>query len=448
VVVGLRNRVALAFGTLALGLSVLLAVLAWTLVTQSVLRQTSHTALVEAALDRAEVQAALDAGSTDVPGVLEGLPGSDAVAEMAQVGSQWYGTKPTLGPTSLPTALVSLVADGHEATQRVRVDGRLYLAVGLPLRARGDAYVELYSLAEVERGARSLSLGLTGAAVVTALLGIALGRAVSKLSLRPLAVLNRAAARVAAGRLDTRLEAGGDPDLVDLASSFNDTVADLEHRVVADARFAVDVSHELRTPLTTMLNSMQVIKNREQQLPASVREPVDLLSAELERFRQLVVDLLEISRHDAGDQVVAEDVCVADLVRRAADSAAGRALTIVEPDAAQVTLRVDKRRLERVVANLVGNAQTHGHGCTEVRVTSGQDVLRILVEDAGPGVEEARRDLVFERFSRGRVGPPTGVGLGLAIVQRHVAVHDGRVFVEGRPEGGARFVVELPRARQ
>jgi len=208
------------------------------------------------------------------------------------------------------------------------------------------------------------------------------------------------------------------------------------------------VSHELRTPLTTMLNSMQVIKNREQQLPASVREPVDLLSTELERFRQLVVDLLEISRHDAGDQVVGEDLCVADLVRRAADTAAGRPVTTVEAGAEQVTLRVDKRRLERVVANLVGNAETHGRGCTGVRVTSGPDVLRIVVEDAGPGVEEGRRDLVFERFSRGRVGPPTGVGLGLAIVQRHVAVHDGRVFVEERPEGGARFVVELPRARQ
>jgi signal transduction histidine kinase len=197
-----------------------------------------------------------------------------------------------------------------------------------------------------------------------------------------------------------------------------------------------------------MLNSMQVIKHREDQLPGSVREPVDLLATELERFRQLVVDLLDISRHDAGDQVVAEEVCVADLVRRAADSAAGRAVTTVEPDAATTTLKVDKRRIERVVANLVGNAETHGRGCTAVRVTTGPDAVRILVEDAGPGVDADRRDLVFERFSRGRVGSPTGVGLGLAIVQRHVALHDGRVHVEERPEGGARFVVELPRTHQ
>jgi signal transduction histidine kinase len=252
------------------------------------------------------------------------------------------------------------------------------------------------------------------------------------------------AAAVASGQLNARLDGAGDPDLDELASSFNRTVEDLQRHVVADARFAVDVSHELRTPMTTMLNSMQVIQNRRDQLPESVREPVDLLSDELERFRALVVDLLEISRHDAGDQVVRETVRVADLVRRAADAAAGRAVTTVDPAARAVSMEVDKRRLERVVANLVGNAETHGGGCTGVYVQNGPAGLQILVEDLGPGIPEDRRGRVFERFARGGANGRAGVGLGLAIVQKHVALHSGQVYVEGRPGGGARFVVELP----
>lgn len=441
---GVRGRVTLGFGLLALGLSTLLSGLAWTLVTRTMVSQTEQTALVETSLDRGEVETALSTGTADLPAVLEGVPGTDSAAVLAQVDGRWYATSPSLGPASLPTALVSLVTGGQEATQRVRVDGTLHLVVGLPLSGGRGGYFEVYSLEEMQRTARALSLGLVAAAVVTVLIGLGVGRFASRLALRPLTELNRVAADVASGRLSARLDADGDPDLEELAGSFNRTVEDLQRHVVADARFAVDVSHELRTPMTTMLNSMQVIQHRRAQLPESVREPVDLLADELERFRALVVDLLEISRHDAGDQVVRETVRVGDLVRRAADAAAGRAVTEVDPSVAGLTMDVDKRRLERVVANLVGNAETHGGGCTAVRVEPGAHGLRVVVEDDGPGIPADRRSRVFERFARGGSNERTGVGLGLAIVQRHVALHEGQVVVEERPGGGARFVVELP----
>jgi len=142
--------------------------------------------------------------------------------------------------------------------------------------------------------------------------------------------------------------------------------------------------------------------------------------------------------------MVRETVRVADLVRRAADAAAGREVTTVDPAVIGLTMDVDKRRLERVVANLVGNAETHGGGCTGVRVERGPHGLRVVVDDAGPGIAPDRRSRVFERFARGGSNERTGVGLGLAIVQRHVALHEGHVFVEEIPGGGARFVVELP----
>lgn len=440
----MRGRVTLAFGLLALGLSVLLSVMAWTLVTRTMISQTEQTALLETSLDRAGVEAALATGSPDLSAVLEGVPGTESTGVLAQVDGRWYATSPTIGPTSLPADLVYLVSRGQEATQRIVLDGQLQLVVGLPISGGRGAYFEVFSLAEAQRTARTLWIGLVAAAVATALLGLALGRFATRVALRPLAELNRVAAEVAAGQLSARLDAQGDPDLEELARSFNQTVEDLEQHVIADARFAVDVSHELRTPMTTMLNSMQVIQNRRDQLPSSVGEPVDLLAEELERFRALVVDLLEISRHDAGDQVVRETVQVGDLVRRAADTAAGRQVTVVGPAAAALTMEVDKRRLERVVANLVGNAETHGGGCTGVFVEAGHGWLRIVVDDAGPGIPEARRARVFERFARGGSDGRTGVGLGLAIAQRHVALHDGRVTIGESPQGGARLVVELP----
>ena len=444
---GVRGRVTVAFGLLALGLSALLSVLAWTLVTRTMVSQTEQTALVETGLDRGEVETALSTGGADLPAVLDGVPGTDSTAVLAQVDGRWYATSPSLGPASLPTSLVSMVSGGQAASQRVRVDGTLHLAVGLPLEDGRGGYFEIYSLSEMQRTARVLSLGLVAAAVVTVLLGLAVGRFASRLALRPLSELNRVAADVAAGRLSARLDADGDPDLEELAGSFNSTVEDLQRHVIADARFAGDVSHELRTPMTTMLNSMQVIQNRRDQLPEAVREPVDLLADELERFRALVVDLLEISRHDAGDQVVRETVRVGDLVRRAADAAAGRPVTTVDPAVARLTMEVDKRRLERVLANLVSNAETHGGGCTGVHVEPGPLGFRVVVEDDGPGIPQELRETIFERFVRGDGDRGGSFGLGLSIVRAVASSHGGTVRVEERDGGGTRFVVELPAAQ-
>jgi two-component system sensor histidine kinase MtrB len=230
--------------------------------------------------------------------------------------------------------------------------------------------------------------------------------------------------------------------------SFNRTAVNLEQCVAADTRFAADISHELRTPLTTMLNSMELIQNHRAELPAAVREPVELLGEDLERFRRLVVDLLEISRDDGGDEGSWDTVRIADLIRVAADTFAGRPVTEVTTDAAALTLKADKRRLERVVANLVQNADGHGRGCVRVSVGAGGLGVIIQVDDAGPGVPVDDRDRIFERFRRsgsgGRSAQDRGIGLGLSIVARHVAWHNGTIRVEDRPGGGARFVLELP----
>ncbi|QNE21247.1 HAMP domain-containing histidine kinase [Kribbella qitaiheensis] len=361
---------------------------------------------------------------------------------MVYFDGHWYSAAGR--PEDLPADMVTAVRFGDvEQHRRIEVGGQQVLAVGVPMARQGEAFFEWHPLSNLDNTLRKLKVALIIAAVITGLLGLAVGRLASTVALRPLAKLTQVAAAVARGRLDARLQAEDDPDLGGLARSFNQTAATLEQRVIADARFAGDISHELRTPLMTMLNSMQLIQNHRTELPATVREPVDLLGDDLERFRRLVIDLLEISRDDGGDQGSREIVRIADLVRAAADAAGGRELTTVSHDAEGMTFQADKRRLERVIANLVENAEYHAGGCKGVLVQAGGLGVIVYVDDAGPGVPVADRERIFERFGRSEDNR-RGIGLGLAIVARHVEWHHGTIRVKDRPEGGARFIVELP----
>jgi two-component system sensor histidine kinase MtrB len=448
----------MAYGLLALGLSAVLAVATWTVVSQYLIDQRISSAIVETADNARVLENGLAEPRPAVAQLVGGLPSTDSAASMLSFSGQWFSASTVGGPDQLPPDLVATVRAGSQAHRRIEVAGQQVLAVGVPLTKPGDAFVELHPLASLDGTLRTLSITLVLGALVTSVLGLAVGRLASTLALRPLAELTDVGAAVARGQLSARLDAENDPDLGGLARSFNQTAATLEQRVAADARFAGDISHELRTPLTTMLNSMQVIQNRRSEIPPAVREPLELLADDLERFRRLVLDLLEISRHDGGDDGSRETVRISDLVRAAADATAGRQVTVVEPDAAELTLQADKRRLERVIANLVENAGHHGGGCKGVTVCSGGLGVIVYVDDAGPGVPPDNRDRIFERFGRGANdlesglgaggraadGHRQGIGLGLAIVASHVQWHGGTIRVEDRPGGGARFIVELP----
>ena len=446
---GLRERVLLAFGLVSSLIAAALALAAWLLVSAFLVGQRTRSAVRTAIVHATTVDGGLAQPEPDVPTVLDSLALPHTTRTLVRYDGQWYGGLPGSGGPQLPDELVALVASGTTATQRIGRGGDPVLAVGVPLPRSGGSFFELVRLDEVNRTLELFSVSLVVAVLVLGLVNTAVGWFASRVALRPLTSLTEVAAAVAAGRLDARMEDEDDPDLRALARSFNRTVDALERRVVADARFAGDVSHELRTPLTTMVNSMAVVQNRRDELPPAVLEPLDLLADDLDRFRGLVVNLIEISRDDGGGVTYIEQVEVGDLVRRAADAAACRPVTTVAPELVGVTMAADKRRLERVVTNLVENAERHGVGCSAVRVGRVGDHVQIAVDDQGPGVPPERRERIFERFARGG-GPRDdvgGVGLGLAIVARHVRAHGGTVEVQDRVGGGARFLVSLPLRR-
>jgi signal transduction histidine kinase len=340
------------------------------------------------------------------------------------------------------------------------VDGDPYVVVGIPLADVSASYFELFSLTDIEDTLRSVALSLFFAGLITTMFGLLLGWLVAARAVRPLGEAAQAAQLIAGGRLDTRLDVTDDPDLRLLAESFNDMASALQARVEKDARFASDVSHELRSPLMTLAASAEVLQSRRAEMPERAQVALDLMVSDISRFQGLVEDLLEISRFDAGAvRLHREDLGVAEFVRQAVAVSSRPDTPIqVSPQGERLVIEGDRRRLARVVANLIDNARLHGGGDAEVFVdevepdTDGEAVslVHIAVEDRGPGVPPDERGLIFERFSRGAVAgrrsSTDGAGLGLALVDEHIRLHGGRVWVEDRLDGepGARFVIELP----
>ena len=181
--------------------------------------------------------------------------------------------------------------------------GEPLVAVGVPLPRERAAYFEVYRLDDIDESLRSLGLTLLVATSLTTVVAGALGYWASRYTLRPINRIGDAAEAVALGQLDTRLdyaEYAHDADLAPLVANFNGMVSALEERIDRDARFASDVSHELRSPLTTLNAGIKVLANARDEMPERAQVALDLLSLDVERFTQLVEDLLEISRFDAG----------------------------------------------------------------------------------------------------------------------------------------------------
>ncbi len=447
---GLRSRVTLTFGLGALALSATMAGLTYFTARQYILNERDTAILRQAYVNASLARSSLRAVSPDVPQLLASLDTVAGSSSVLELKGKWYATSFSVGENAIPSGLRSLVLAGSPATQHFELGGTPEIVVGLPIPSVDASYFEVFSLDELSRTLQILALALAGAALVTTAAGAVIGRWASGRVLRPLAEVSRAAETVAGGSLDTRLLAAGDPELSALAASFNRMTDALQERIDHEVRFTSDVSHELRSPLTTLATSLGVLESHRDELPPRSAHALDLLSAELRRFQRMVDDLLEISRVDTGSAELSLDqVEAGELARQAAAAAgAGNVPVDVDPAVAGMRLWVDKRRIERVVTNLVANAVQYAGGVTRLAVEPGTGGVRLVVVDRGPGVALGERDRIFERFYRGQAagqrGTTSGTGLGLSLVAEHVRLHGGRVWVETGPGGENRFVVELP----
>lgn len=442
--VSLRWRVALAFGLVTTAVAGLLSIATWQLASSYMLEQRERGATSQAVVDARLVADSLGRGSEDLPTLLVGLTGEPGTSVLLRTRDGWTTAGRQVDVDDVPVAVLA----GAPDRQRLVIDGAPMLAVALPVTPAGDLFVRLVPLTELDQTLRFVSAVLVAGTVLAGLLGVLLGWWTARRALLPLTELTDAAGRMAEGDLTARLPDRHEADLAPIATRFNATADALEERVQRDARFAGDVSHELRTPLTTMINAGEVLRRRRDDMPDTARRAVDLLTADVRRFHHMVEDLLEISRGmQAPDAHDVESVDLAVVVENVPESLVEGCVLDIERPTPLVS--ADRRRLDQVVANLCDNARHHAGGVVRLGVRRRDGWAVIEVDDAGPGVPAEQRDRVFERFTRGsragRDGSYTGgTGLGLALVAQHVRGHSGRVWVEDRKGGGARFVVALP----
>ncbi|MDI5970146.1 HAMP domain-containing sensor histidine kinase [Streptomyces sp. SL13] len=381
----------------------------------------------------------------------------------------------TLVPKTLRDAVgrARPLTDGNKDTyhlywQRTTVGGRPYLVGGARLAGGGPTGYMFKSLAAERSDLSSLAWSL-GIATLLALIGAALlAQAAASTVLRPVRRLGDAARRLGEGHLDTRLRVTGTDELAELSGTFNSAAEALQRRVeelsareAASRRFVADMSHELRTPLTAITAVTEVLEDEADSLDPMMAPAVRLVVTETRRLGDLVENLMEVTRFDAGTaRLRADEVDVSDMVTACMDARAW--LDSVDLDAPRgILVRLDPRRLDVVMANLIGNALKHGGApvrvtvrtapvSDRVREAAGADgtgrELVIRVADNGPGIPEDVLPHVFDRFykadaSRAR---SEGSGLGLSIATENARIHHGFITAANRPGGGAEFTLRLP----
>ncbi|MGW6565123.1 ATP-binding protein [Streptomyces sp. NPDC054975] len=353
----------------------------------------------------------------------------------------------------------------HAGFQRVVRNGTAYLTIAVPalfkpgpgadarptglvLYAVVDMSNEQANIDAMVAAARGGALPALAVALVPALIA-------ARSVLRPVRDLRRAAHSMGRGELDTRLHAKGSDELADLARTFNESAAELERSVAelqrAEARarrFASDVSHELRTPLAGMLAVTEVLDEDAAMLDSDTARAVRLISAETGKLAVLVEDLMEISRFDArAAELHTDEVDVAETIRRTLSSRHWTDPEQLVPDLPPgIRARLDPRRFDVVVANLVGNALRHGRPPVTVRLFTDGPWLVTEVADRGPGIAPEVLPHVFDRFFKADPARTrsSGSGLGLAITQENVRLHGGTVLAANHPDGGAVFTVRIP----
>jgi len=456
--VGLRTRIFFMFGFGALFLAGFLAAAAYSFTRSSVVNQRERSAVDQAYQHAQVAQSELGTANPSVSAAISRLQAQGVSQFAINSAGNWSAPSAQFGPANIPATLQTRVIDERiDATMITQVKNQPVLIIGIALGGN-NAYFDFVEMQDTASTLNSVLLSLVFASFITTLAGALLGTLVASRAVRPLADAAQAAQAIAGGRLDTRLEPTEDPDLRLLALAFNDMASALQARVERDARFASDVSHELRSPLMTLAASVEVMQARRDDMPERAQAALDLLVADVIRFQGLVEDLLEISRFDAGAiRLNLEDLLVAEFVRQAVAVSSVQTTPVrVTERAERVIISGDRRRLARVVANLIDNARLHGGGDATIEVTEpegeGEPLghIWIIVEDHGAGVPQEERSLIFERFARGAVAgrrsSSDGAGLGLALVDEHTRLHGGRVWVEDRSDGepGARFVLELP----
>lgn len=458
---GLKQRMVLFFGLAAMAAALALSVVTYASTRTYLLGQRSEVAQRQAFNNAQLMRNIIETDSANIADLVTQIrteQGGYAVVQLDErpgSTSLFYAQEPLrFTQSNLPPELVELTLRDITSRQRFQFENRPYEAIGVAVPSIGLHYFEAFPVSDVENTLRTIQITLLIGVIFITLAAGVLGLSMSKTVLQPLTRVAFAANQIATGGLDTRLMQEDDSDLDRLVVSFNEMADAVQQRIEREQRFASDVSHELRSPVTALSAAADVLASRKSEFSERNQQAIDIMQKQIERFDRTVLDLLELSRLDA--QVAdheTEDVQLNDLISRIMHRYGFGEIPFVSSvqssdgeTRADDETRLDRRRIERILVNLLENARDHASGATRVTLSSDGNTFTLAVHDAGPGVLLGERTEIFDRFARGTASRNSkGSGLGLAIVKEHARALHGSAHVEKSSEGGSSFVITFAR---
>ncbi|MFG2000617.1 sensor histidine kinase [Spirillospora sp. NPDC048911] len=467
---GLRPRLVVAFLLVALLSALLTAALTFRQARSAILDRTQNSAVHDLRLQVDSLVPNLPPDPTDAD-----LRVFARQLDRASGSRGWRTTVsrnggPPIGTVGeISSTLRAAIKDGDKTFyEREEHAGEARLVIGMPVSRTGrgegagkPSGLVVYAVLSLHGERADISALITAAwagAVPALALAVVPALFAARRVLRPVRQLRTAAEKITSGALDTRLDVVGDDELAALTGTFNTMAAALERddtelrRMEANARrFAADVSHELRTPLAAMAAVTDALEEdaRSGTLPPDTADAVLLISDETRKLAGMVEDLMEISRFDAGAAVLhLDEVNLRTVVHKTLQLRGWREPheVITELPQDDPRIRVDARRVDVVLANLIGNALRHGAPPVTVRAATTEGAVVIGVADRGRGIPDEVLPHVFDRFYKAEAARTRskGSGLGLAIAMENVRLHHGTLTAANLPDGGAVFTVTLP----
>jgi two-component system sensor histidine kinase MtrB len=332
--------------------------------------------------------------------------------------------------------------------------------ITLPLAGNFELYL-VFDLAPEQQALATVQNALATGGIVLLVVISLVSYLVTRTIVKPVEKAASVAESLSEGQLDVRLAEKGTDVMAVLARSFNKMANSLQQQIQQldslsrmQRRFVSDVSHELRTPMTTIKLAGEVIFGNREKLDPALSRSAELMQNQIQRFEELLADLLEISRYDAG--AVTPDLELNDL-----NAVVGAAIASIEPLATSkqteiqvrlpngnVEAEFDAKRIERLLRNLLSNAVEHGEGNPiVVEVGSNAQAVAVSVTDSGVGMTKQQLERIFDRFWRAdpaRQRSVGGTGLGLAISKEDAILHRGWLQVWSKPNRGSSFRLTLP----
>jgi two-component system sensor histidine kinase MtrB len=454
---GMRTRLFAGFAAVAVITAAIITGASYFLIRDALLSRVASNAYTQLVADvqqnGTQLQAS-DSGPTDTS-IADAMAKSSSGVIVLITPRGTSASDSRFSSLDIPKSLQDAAQD-QVVQERTDIGGAPYVLTGTRIRPNGPE-VYLFTRLDAEQailtelitiGAVSGGLALLGAG------GVAF--VATRNVLVPIRRLGHAARMLGQGDLDIRLEVKGTDEIADVSRTFNETAQALARSMdelramdAASRRFVADVSHELRTPLTAMTAVTEVLEDVEDADPTTI-SAAHLIANETKRLARLVEDLMEISRFDAGTAAMRiEDINLPELIEATLATRGWTSkVTVAAPDV--LATRIDARRMDVVIANLVGNALKHGGEPVDLRVFDEGPSVVVRVADSGPGIPAEALPHIFDRFykadkSRGR---SEGSGLGLSIAFENARMHGGELSAGNRPEGGAVFTLRFPKGAQ